>query len=69
MNRGLVDYAFVAGKISRQSRTKTWLVTKEKFLTITRATFAERGIEITSEGQPYLGAPIGTEECVQLLNG
>ena len=45
--------------------TKTWLVTKEKFLTAARATFADTGIEITSEGRPYLGAAIGTEEFVQ----
>ena len=44
--------------------TKTWLVTKGKFLTAARATFADTGIEITSEGRPYLGAAIGTEEFV-----
>ena len=75
------DDASAAGKISRlrqwwnlfssqcpgyfANATKTWLVTKEKFLTAARATFADTGIEITSEGWPCLGAAIGTAEFVQ----
>ena len=44
--------------------TKTWLVTKEKYLATAAATFANTGVQITSEGRPYLEAAICTEEFV-----
>ena len=44
--------------------TKTWLVTKEKHLDTAKASFANTGVQVTSEGRPYLGAVIGSEEFV-----
>ena len=44
--------------------TKTWLVTKEKYLATATAFFANTGVQVASEGRPYLGAAIGTEEFV-----
>lgn len=44
--------------------TKTWLVTKEKHLATATASFADTGVQVTSEGRPYLGAAFGTEEFV-----
>ena len=46
------------------SATKTWLVTKEKHLTTATDFFANTGVQVTSEGRPYLDAVIGTEEFV-----
>ncbi len=43
---------------------KTCLVTKEKNLSTATTLFANTGVQITSEGRPYLGAAIGTEEFV-----
>ena len=44
---------------------KTWLVTKEDYLSAASAAFADTGVKVTSEGRPYLGAALGTEEYVQ----
>ena len=44
--------------------TKTWLVTKQKHLAAATASFANTGVQVTSEGRPYLGAAIGTKEYV-----
>ena len=44
--------------------TKTWLVTKEKHLTLATASFANTGVQVTSEGRPYLGAAIGSKDYV-----
>ena len=43
---------------------KTCLVTKEKHLAIATTLFANTGVQVTSEGRPYLGAAIGTQEFV-----
>ncbi|XP_064400133.1 uncharacterized protein LOC135346443 [Halichondria panicea] len=43
---------------------KTWLVTKEKHLSSATTLFANTGVQVTSEGRPYLGAALGTEEFV-----
>ncbi len=34
---------------------KTWLITKEKHLSSATTLFANTGVQITSEGRPYLG--------------
>ena len=44
--------------------TKTWLVTKEKHLATSTASFANTGVQVTADGRPYLGAAIGTEEFI-----
>ena len=44
--------------------TKTWLVTKRKHLANATDIFANTGVEVTSEGRPYLGAAIGSEDFV-----
>ena len=46
------------------SATKTWLVTKEKHLSTAISSFSNTGVQVTSEGRPYLGAAIGTKEFV-----
>ena len=44
--------------------TKTWLVTKVKHLATATASLADTGVQVTSEGRPYLGTAFGTEEFV-----
>ena len=44
---------------------KTWLVTKKDFLPKAEAAFEDAGVWITSEGRPYLGVPLGTDEYIQ----
>ena len=44
--------------------TKTWLVTKEKHHATATTFFANMGVHVTSEGRPYLGAALGTEDFV-----
>ena len=44
---------------------KTWLITKDKHLSLAQATFDSTGIQITTRGRPYLGAPIGCNEYVE----
>ena len=41
---------------------KTWLVVKEEHLEAAQNTFGGSGIQITTQGQQYLGAPIGCKE-------
>ena len=45
--------------------SKTWLVTKEDYLSAASAAFADTGVNVTSEGRPYLGAALGTEEYMK----
>jgi len=40
-------------------------VTKKDFLPKAEAAFEDTGVWITSEGRPYLGVPLGTDECIQ----
>jgi len=42
--------------------SKTWLVVKEDHLVRAREIFQDCSLNITSQGWPYLGAPLGTEE-------
>ena len=44
---------------------KPWLVTKEGFHNSATSTFANTGMSITSNGRPYLGAAIGSNEYVK----
>ena len=44
---------------------KTWLVTKQDHFNLATETFRGSGVNVTSEGRPYLGAAIGTSEYVE----
>ena len=39
---------------------KTWLITKEEHLAKAKDTFAGTNVQITTDGKPHLGAPIGS---------
>ena len=43
----------------------TWLVTKQDHFNLATDTFRGSGVNVTSEGRPYLGAAIGTSEYVE----
>ena len=45
--------------------SKTWLVTKEGCQDVALSTFAGTGVNVTSNGRPYLGAAIGSAEFVE----
>ena len=45
--------------------SKTWLVTKENCLSTAVEAFADTDVKVTSEGRPYLGAALGTEDYIQ----
>ena len=45
--------------------SKTWLVTKEGCHAAGVSTFAGTGVNVTSEGIPYLGAAVGSAEYVE----
>ena len=44
---------------------KTWLITKPAHLTKAQSIFANSNINITIEGRPHLGAPLGSPSFVQ----
>ena len=44
---------------------KPWLVTKEVFHNSATSTFANTGVNITTNGRPYFGAAIGSNEYVK----
>ena len=44
--------------------SKTWLVTKEEFLSEATAVFGDTSVQVTTEGRPYLGAPLGSPAYV-----
>ena len=46
--------------------SKTWLITKDHLIDEAQSTFSDTGINLTSEGRPYLGAPIGSEHFTNL---
>ena len=49
---------------------KTWLITKEQHLPQARELFQEARVNITSQGHPYLGATLGSEDfCDQFVGG
>jgi len=45
--------------------SKTWLITKNNFHSTAVAAFGDTDVQITTEGRPYLGSPIGTTEYIQ----
>ena len=45
--------------------SKTWLITKDQYLHNAANIFADSGVNITSHGRPYLGAPLGPPEFVE----
>ena len=44
---------------------KTWLVTKTQFCSIGKELFHDSAVNVTSDGRPHLGAPVGTSEYVE----
>ncbi len=44
---------------------KTWLVTKDGFHTIASTAFDQTGVNVTADGRPYLGSPIGSPSYVE----
>ena len=40
---------------------KTWLVVKEQYLSKANELFSDTEVQITTQGRPYLGAPLGSE--------
>ena len=48
--------------------SKTWLITKPKHLASAEAAFLGTNVNITTEGRPHLGAPLGsTDYCAQFV--
>ena len=45
--------------------SKTWLVTKEGCYAAGISTFANTGVNLTSDGRPYLGAAVGSRKFVK----
>ncbi len=45
--------------------SKTWLITKSDFISTATTLFQDTEVRITTEGRPYLGSPIGTEEFIR----
>ena len=46
--------------------SKTWLITKEHLIDEAQSTFSDTGVNLTTEGRPYLGSPIGSEHSTNL---
>lgn len=44
---------------------KTWLITKKEHLQSANEAFENTGIQVTTDGRPYLGSPIGTHNYVE----
>ena len=44
---------------------KTWLVTKQQYCSIGREIFCDTTVNVTSDGKPHLGVPVGTTEYVE----
>ena len=42
--------------------SKTWLLTKSEHLSDAKAAFNGTHVNVTAEGRPYLGAPLGTQD-------
>ena len=45
--------------------SKTWLVTKEGCYAAGISTFTGTGVNVTSDGRPYLGAAVGSRKFVE----
>lgn len=49
--------------------SKTWLITKEAYLPQAKELFKDTSVNITSQGRPYLGAALGSDEfCEQFVS-
>jgi len=49
--------------------SKTWLIVKPSSEELAKEAFAGTGVNITTEGRPYLGTPIGSEQyCLQFMD-
>ena len=46
---------------------KTWLLVEESFLSVVRNLFDETEVNVTAEGCPYLGAPLGSLQYIEGL--
>ena len=44
--------------------SKTWLITKDSLLDKAKELFRDTQVNVTSQGRPHLGAPLGCEEFV-----
>ena len=44
--------------------SKTWLITKDSLLVKAKEIFHDTQVNITSQGRPHLGAPLGSQEFV-----
>ena len=58
MERG-PSYGYFANSI------KTWLIVKPSVEASAKEIFKDTGINITSEGRPYLGSPLGLQSYVE----
>ena len=47
--------------------SKTWLITKQAYHDKAKTIFRDTNINITTEGRPHLGAPLGSPRFVQQL--
>ncbi len=45
--------------------SKTWLVTKSQYYSAAKAVFQGTNVNVTCEGRPYLGSPLGTADYIQ----
>ena len=45
--------------------TKTWLITKAQFCSTGTDFFRDTAVNVTADGRPHLGAPVGTPKYVQ----
>ena len=64
---GPIQYSWTKVWLYFPNASKTWLklVTKENSFSAAQAVFADTNIQVTSEGRPYLGIPVGTDEYIQ----
>ncbi len=52
-------------KYGYHTNASNWLITKEDHLTHAETSFESTGVKIITEGRPYLGVPLGTEDYIQ----
>ena len=55
------------GILSVQKRPSYLVVTKSAFQSAAVAQLIGTGVNVTCEGQPYLGAAIGTQEYIRMI--
>ena len=59
---GLLSFSCHSGY--HVNAAKTWLVVEQEYLAPAQHIFDGTGIQITSAGQPYLGAPLGSRDLI-----